>query len=62
MRNGDSYRIRDLPESDAVDLAADLEGDGLTLTLTQDPPRWAWWRPVTIVHLVRSAVSSVELT
>lgn len=64
MTNGDSYTIHHLPDEDALDLAEDLEsGDGPTLTLVLDPPRWRFWnQSETTVHLMRHGVSSVELT
>ena len=64
MTNGDSYRIRQLPEGDALDLVGDFAAGDFAagvLTFTLDPPWWAPWRPALIVHLAREHVSALEL-
>lgn len=62
MTNGDRYRIRQLPEGDALDLVGDFAAGGsAALTFTLDPPWWAPWRPALIVHLAREHVSALEL-
>jgi hypothetical protein len=65
MTNGDTYRIRRLPEDDALELVSDFGGmpdpESPTLTLVLDTP---WWKPGardTIIHLARAHVSSIEL-
>lgn len=64
ITNGDTYRIRELPDADALDLVDDWQnGDDPVLTFQLSPPWWAerWWPEPTVVHLARRHVTGIEL-